>query len=688
MASYLFPREFGSLASVAFSAQRRFVRSVLDYRAVYNASQQSRSSGFLARAPVDPVSASVTDTVHKPPEPIDFGLFEASTDEYARSQDVRALKIAPRPSLRALIVEALELGQVDKAEQLCDEMHVANLPIEPHLAFETRALEQLGEDKLDQFLKWWSLAPPLDASDPPERISRVHDAAQYLITQPQALATTAKFIVMAAEKGFAHIVGRLLLSYFVRVAIPRAVEGCWSDFADAAARADSDDGGGRERTVALLIELRNVLLRGHVIARRSDLAVDILERFRRYPPPSTDAARPLVETLTYKIFLENLSRRGETALYRRVETSAKEDFPELSFDDPRSWSSDWGYPAAESNVRQALAEGEFDVDFEELLSKMSRGSGYYALPTVGTIADILGRLYRDGLEARASTFRERFFYALKEKRPLALQHWWTSVMVTQRRAGDLRGCLLTFVEHFNTRALSSHARSLLPVPRATSALKERLLRKRISESHDFIVWPGSYAMAIAYDVLAQLTSSIGELDALYAGFLSSATAEGEEREVTWRGENAAAPRLHTQTAYNAFVTAYNRFELPWRALDVLIDMKRNGLEPNDFNWTVVAGSFAMHDDASIALEILQRMHDQSQPAGRDDFLSQFRLPRGDIVTYANVMSALQIRGMQDDALGVAQLAVSAFGQKALDDPVISSTMRQQLARREEWRGTM
>jgi hypothetical protein len=694
-ASHLFPRELkNALLALAF-VPSRLSRPALDFRAVCNAWQQpSRSSsGFLAQRPhgIDPVSASTTDTTHRPPEPIDFGLFEPPTPEYSTTlRDVLpAVEISSRrPSLQAVIVEALESGQTDKAERLRSEMKNAGLSIEPHQSFETWALKQLDAGNQEQFFKWWSLAPPLDDSNAELRYPAVYNAALYFIRQPKSLAATATFAVMAAEKGFAHIVGGSTLSHLVRLAVPDAVERCWADFADAASRAD-DGAAGRERTVALLIELRNLVLRGQLVAGRSALAVQLLERFRRYPLPAlSDPSTPLVESFTYRLFLQHLSRRRQTDLCNLVESAAREDYPYLSTDWLRAPNVRGSYSPEEMAVRRAVADGEFDVAFENLLSNMRRDSGLFELPTVGTMAEILGGLLRDGLEARAKTFQERFFYHLWEKPMLARQHWWTVVMATRRRAGDMQGCLATFVEHFNATSLSAHAQARLPP-------KQSPKQSDSEELSDPELWPGSYALSMVYDALANLASSVGDLDALYSGFLDSSYAEGDEAELGPEGKTISSPRAHSVAAYNGFVAAYKRFGLPWRAFEVLVDMKQHGIEPNVFNWTTVVGSIAMHADPRIALGILERMHmggdggddDDATPVHRHsvpqvmDNLG-FDMPRATVVTYTNVMSALLIRGMDDDALRVRELMVSALGPEALEDPVLASTERQWAARRQ------
>ncbi|KAF8549433.1 hypothetical protein OG21DRAFT_1515205 [Imleria badia] len=270
--------------------------------------------------------------------------------------------------------------------------------------------------------------------------------------------------------------------------------------------------------------------------------------------------------------------------------------------------------------------------------------------------------------------------ALTLLRSLAYRHspksastWAFTEMLHHRARRDPIHLLFVFAHHFHLVGVPHKSLlSLIRGPRGQHARKDRVHRWVDGPSPiNAKLWPSAYHTALVWDAIVVLSPKT-EHERLYALLLSLVRrSRREDDEAGCDARVQLSPNTYDAAHFSPFVSLWAR-RRPVMAASVLRDMVKLGVEPSLIQWSMVARGYAQHDDADVALRILERLEDMERGSGEGDAVKS---PSDMLLgIYTNVLRGLVIAGDVQHAQEVERRLVERLGYQAGDRPATDASI--------------
>ncbi|KZO94192.1 hypothetical protein CALVIDRAFT_227291 [Calocera viscosa TUFC12733] len=643
---------------------------------------RSISNSIVQRSDYEHVNKVLTGEAHEPyprAKP-NSSLFEDDTDEYAAFVPISSPSTDDNATaLNTVLHMHLRDKKMDRALSLLDEFDTAGVPVHEDAEFKLIEEDDFRPEDARAFIKLWSHVPHYkqDTHDRDYQADRFLRVLRPFFMRGTDLVPMVNFALLAATKGYAHVVGEPVVSHLVRYATPEYAEVFVEQLLETA-RNHQNNNHEYERMRRWWY---NLLIRGQTINLRIDYVVQLLLRARN------QLGIRIVDT-SYELLLRELYRFEREDLLHEIKALANEDYPLHSWNygehtdlDPLERDPDDRL----HNKILDLSDEDAAVAVRDILDTPPNISPHYI---ANFIEDCMERERQPVIDLIDSWANQSHETAMHRRPRYWSGRWSAAVMLYFFRRAEYNMVLNNFVHRFQVYGL--------PID---ELFVNRLL---VQQQGPLKLWPSAFAQAIAvqamiYSTPAHASGALRVHTELYEKWLmlckqsvpTNVTPSDQLEHVTRleTGGDVEGAADQPLDLMDATFTPAPPFGLPphrvWQAfiswalrndlqhgrqfmVRVLHDMHDMGVVPGVIIWTRILIELVQQRYYRLALYFMDRMEERQASIsdfdwpGKYSILHHFEhnLPRPTVIMYGALLhvcmkTAVNHRSVANENLEVA-----------------------------------
>lgn len=578
----------------------------------------------------------------------DEDLFEPLNQEYRDASTKLVTHSSYSSTQESDLDQVLALLEAGQEAQAAVLLQHRDIPTDP--AFEPIAASFLVNGNVQAFLRWWAYTPDsqgiqgLKTEDSARLKEDVHALERQLLAQPNSgdrLNILEQFALLAAAKGKASYVTWTLQE--LAMFLPRGELQPWFQKfrATLMKRADALAAGKWESAGAYRSQARIFCdhVQSRLIARRARAgfpveAVQWLLETKR-PGPGSLQARLLVDTImsvyhSTEYALNNLPPQSPTAitlseLRPQLRALVKMHAPQklLAFEAAEQATALVvpDAPALSLSKSNSAALDQIDSFGKTLMKNLSLSQAKESLQQALRWGG-LARISASTLAGYIHIHR-RFLGSPNDKVSPATMRPWEELGLadlhpknsTAAKTLWISAFMLFHLRHTSAeQAIEMFSEHCMPLG-APSLLTISMRQQSAQSGNRDLIWPSRFTLAILWKALVEQSTLAATddqsrrvaLEELYESFLN-----------TYYGSQACPIELRPDVVtFQPFLDAFSRQGLPYRCLEVMMDMRNQGIKADDRSWVPTMAALAKQPDPKTVFAILNKMENATASVSTD-----------------------------------------------------------------------
>lgn len=603
-------------------------------------------------------------------------VFEDEGPEYSTVASSLSPLNSPHSSLDAL-AQLIKLRDFDQAYSLLKEIQDLNIPIPPSFAYEIPAQavlrnEHMHSAMLTQFMAWISLIPP--ATD--GNVRRFNETCHLIFdAKVTNMALILSFAKIMASKGYGRIISTKAIEIIMRYSSFEDGQNFLDEFNEANAQYWNAHNPkvAREECEMFANLARGLALRSLVFSDRVDDALSLL------PDPEDTQIR--LTSDTYKVLLRRLERSRNVVHRQQIPMVEKLWSQESTTNESVSPLTILGDEAVMASKLQSALPVELTGNLVDDLRYMKLAF-INQVPHPFTIVNFMNAYLSTG-RTRAL---ELLYNRAARTSPRVLITFIFAEMLFYHRLRQYDLVIETFVDHFYLTGVPRE-RVLNRYNRLSAIRREfepnaggHPPPERCFNFHSFKkapvgkLWPSSSHCNIVYHALVALTTSGPAIEDIYQELLL--IIENGKDAPTTPTITSIEPLIANfrgRPSSGAFTPFFRRLMQIYgdvRGAKILNDMMKCGIKPTIYQYTELAGFYAVEGKSQKAFLILDHLE------GRSKSTSTPVAPAPDRVVYMSLMRGFILSKNISAAISVADRFKLRYKYKEGEDRYVDEVLRE------------